>query len=67
MSKGARNVDIGHFNITQSPGRVQIWVTWARVTNENVKETIDNTYSYANKKYTKFPVMIRSNSLFKKC
>ena len=44
MSKGARNVDIGHFDITQPPERVQICVTWARVTNENVKETIDNTY-----------------------
>jgi hypothetical protein len=44
MSKGARNVDIGHFYITRPPERAQIWVTWARVTNENVKETIDNTY-----------------------
>ena len=43
MSKGAKNVDIGHFDITQPPERVQIWVTWATVTNENVKETIDNT------------------------
>ena len=44
MSKGARNVDIGHFDITQPPERVKKWVTWARVTNESVKETIDNTY-----------------------
>ena len=33
MSKGARNVDIGHFDTTQPPERVQIWVTWARVRN----------------------------------
>ena len=44
MSKGASNVDIGHFNITQPPERVQIWITWARMTNKNAKETIDNTY-----------------------
>ena len=44
MSKGARNVDIGHFDITQPPKRVKKWVTRARVTNESVKETIDNTY-----------------------
>ena len=44
MSKGARNVDIGHFDITQPPERVQIWVRWAKVTNENAKKTINNTY-----------------------
>ena len=40
MSKGARNVDIGHFDITQHPERVQIWVTWAKVTNENNRQYI---------------------------
>ena len=44
MTKGARNVDIGHFDITQPPERVKKWVTWARVSNESVKETLDNTY-----------------------
>ena len=47
MSKGARNVDNGHFDITQPPERVYIWVTWARVTNENVKN--NHNISYENK------------------
>ena len=36
MSKGSRNVEIGNFDITQPHERVQVWVTWAKVTNENV-------------------------------
>ena len=45
---------IGHFDITHiltynTPERVQIWVTWAKVTNETVKETINNTYFIWNK------------------
>ena len=54
MSKGAINVDIGHFEITQTPERVQIWVTLARVTNENVKETISNTFHMKIKRKQSF-------------
>ena len=50
MSKGARNVDIGHFDITQPPERVQILVTWARVTKENVQKKSTIHISYENKK-----------------
>ena len=50
MSKGARNVDIGHFDITQPPERVKKWVTWARVTNESVKQSTIHI-SYENKTY----------------
>ena len=49
MSKGARNVDIGDFYTTQPPERVQIWVTWARVTNEIVRQSTIHI-SYENKK-----------------
>ena len=43
MSKDARNIDIGHFDITQPHERVKIWVTWVEVTNENIKQYIFHT------------------------
>ena len=47
-SKSLRNVDFelffGDFYTTRPPERVQKVVTWARMTNENVKLTIDYTY-----------------------
>ena len=52
MSKGSRNVDIDHFQITQLPERVQIWVTWARV-KKTLKKQSTIHMSYENKKVNK--------------
>ena len=46
INLNAKNVGVNIFQIKKeqaSDERVQIWVLWARVTNENVKETIKNT------------------------
>ena len=53
---------MGNFYTTRPPEMAQKIVTRARVTNENIEQTIDYNMSYEDKKVKKFPVINRSKS-----